>query len=96
MSTNSQGALGTHAYKPAQETTHSARLGYDKAEVDFNSVVCAEKARATLAAQLALAGGFMLHELASGAYLVSGQNVARQFPSLAAVGHFVEQIGGAS
>ncbi|MDP1647415.1 MAG: hypothetical protein Q8M01_04340 [Rubrivivax sp.] len=52
-----------------------------------------EKVRATLAAQLALAGGFVLLDLADGSYLVTRWNASRHCVDLQAVANFARQVG---
>lgn len=52
------------------------------------------KTFANLRAALALAGGFALHELSDGSYLVSRWNCTRPLPDLRAVAAFVRQVGG--
>jgi hypothetical protein len=49
----------------------------------------------TLRAQLALAGGFELHELADGTFLVTRWDRARPLPDLRAVAEFVRLVGAA-
>ncbi len=53
-----------------------------------------DKLLANCRAKLALAGGFVLHELADGSYLVTRWNLSKPLPSLEAVQRFVEQVGG--
>lgn len=53
------------------------------------------KLRASLAAQLALAGGYALHTLTDGSYLVCSHRYTKHCPDLQAVAAFVKQIGGA-
>ena len=55
---------------------------------------CAEKMHATLAAQLALAGGYALLQLADGSYLITRWNLTKHCPDLQAVSQFVRRIGG--
>ena len=50
------------------------------------------KAKATLAAQLALRG-FVMKELADGSFMVSRWNMACELPDLAAVGAFALLVG---
>ncbi len=50
------------------------------------------KLLATTRAELALAGGFELHEMDDGAFAVSRWNLFRVLPDLAAVREFVERV----
>jgi hypothetical protein len=54
---------------------------------------CVEKLKSSLRAKLALAGGFVLLELADGSYLVSRWNLSRPCADLRAVAAFAEQVG---
>jgi len=53
---------------------------------------CLEKLKRTLQAELALAGGFALLELADGSFLVSRWNLSRPCPDLQAVRAFLDQV----
>ena len=57
------------------------------------SVPSADKLKATLQAKLALAGGYALHELADGSFLVTKWGLARPLPDLYAVSRFATQVG---
>lgn len=50
----------------------------------------------TTRAELALAGGYALHELADGTFLVTRWDRARPLPDLRAVAEFVRLVGGAA
>ena len=50
----------------------------------------------TTRAALALAGGYALHELADGTFLVTRWDRARPWPDLRAVAEFVRLVGGAA
>ena len=52
-----------------------------------------EKTRANLAAQLALAGGFVLLDLADGSFVVTRWNLTRHCVDLQAVARFARQVG---
>lgn len=52
-----------------------------------------EKLRATLAAKLALAGGYVLLQLADGSFLISRWNLTKHCPDLQAVSVFCRQVG---
>lgn len=70
-----------------QASTDTAILAHDDAQ---------RKTRATLSAKLALAGGYVLLELADGTFLVSRWNYCKPLPDLHAVAAFARQIGGAA
>ena len=54
----------------------------------------AEKTRATLAAELALAGGYVLLQLADESWLVTRWNASWHCPDLQTVARFVRQVRG--
>ena len=56
----------------------------------------AAKVRANLAAQLALAGGWVLLDLADGSFLVSRWDRSRHCADLRAVAQFARQVGAAA
>ena len=61
---------------------------------DGNAGICpAELAFATLAKQLALAGGYALLDLADGSYIVTKFNLTRHCPDLQSVARFARQVG---
>ena len=60
---------------------------------DCNTTDLQAKVRATLAAQLAHAGGFVLLDLADGSYLVTRWNASRRCPDLRAVAQFARHVG---
>ena len=65
-----------------------------QAFADGNAGVCpAELAFATLAKQLALAGGYALLDLADGSYIVTKFNLTRHCVDLQAVAWFARQVG---
>ena len=84
---------------------HRARGPEDEAPVDseggdtdlrfqrIEEPTTQEKVRATLAAKLALAGGFVLLELADRTFLVTRWNSSRHCADLAAVAAFARQVG---
>ena len=52
-----------------------------------------EKTRANLAAQLALAGGYALLDLADGSFVVTRWNLTRHCVDLQSVARFARQVG---
>lgn len=52
-----------------------------------------DKLKATLQERLALAGGYVLHELSDGSYLISRWGMTRPLPDLYAVSRFATQVG---
>lgn len=52
-----------------------------------------EKVFATYQAQLALAGGYCLYELAGGSFLITRTGFTLSVPDLGAVRRFAEQVG---
>lgn len=65
----------------------------DPAHVTPEAVECASKLKATLQAQLALAGGYCLFELAGGSFLITRAGFTLSVPDLGAVRRFAEQVG---
>lgn len=75
------------------EAADAAILPPGGAAPQIEPATLAEKARATLAAQLALAGGHVLLELADGSFMVTRWGQTRHCPDLHAVAQFARQLG---
>lgn len=61
---------------------------------DFASAGGERKLKASLQANLALAGGFSLIEMADGSYLITRWGLTKTLPDLRAVAAFARQVGG--
>lgn len=82
-------------YGEGREPASTAPLS---STLDSQHLHCAEpdvqrKTLATLRASLALAGGYSLHELTDGSFLVARWNLTRTLPDLAAVRAFCKLVG---
>lgn len=86
---------------PPRSDEARGQAGIVRGQGEANSADCAasddsrRKRAATLRAQLALAGGFELHELADGTFLARRWGLTRHLRDLAAVEAFARQVGAA-
>ena len=89
---NDEGRRGNGTPQATNET-EPAHIATPPAAAQIDDGHHHEKLRATLAAQLALAGGFALLQLADGSWLVSRWNCTRHLADLNGVAQFARQVG---